>query len=101
MASQRDRTAETARRSSPGRVLIAEDDPDKEDALFSRAEASKSKEELAQYRRDRHRREERLASLTDERHRELEAVDARYHEPKSHSFPVAVIFVVPKREATR
>lgn len=83
------------------RKAIAEDDPEKEFALFSRAEASKSKEELAQYRRDRHRREERLSSLTDERHSELEAVDARYREPKSHSFPVAVVFVVPKREATR
>ncbi|RSM46225.1 helicase [Actinoplanes sp. ATCC 53533] len=83
------------------RQAIADDDPEREFALFSRAEASKSKEELAQYRRDRHRREERLTSLTEERHRELDAVDARYREPKAHSFPVAVVFVVPKREATR
>lgn len=83
------------------RKAIAADDPEAEETLFSRAEATKSKEELAQYRRDRHRREERLSNLTAERHRELDAIDARYLGPTSHSFPVAVVFVVPKREATR
>jgi hypothetical protein len=80
---------------------IDSDDAGAEMALFSRAEASKSKEELAQYRRDRHRREERLSSLTAERQLELEAIDARYRKPEAHTFPVAVVFVVPKREATR
>ena len=83
------------------RTAIDSDDANAEMALFSRAEASKTKDELAQYRRDRNRREERLSSLTAERQRELEAVDARYREPESHTFPVAVVFVVPKREATR
>ena len=74
---------------------------DDEDALFSRLEVEKSKEELAQYRRDRQSWEERLAGLTAERDRELAAVAARYRGPVPHRFPVAVVFVVPKREAIR
>ncbi|MEU8242247.1 DISARM system SNF2-like helicase DrmD [Actinoplanes missouriensis] len=78
------------------------DNSESENALLSRLESSnKTKEELAQYRRDQHRREERLASLASDRERELAAVDARYVSPESHTFPVAVVFVVPKREATR
>src|SRR5690606_28689726 len=74
---------------------------DEEDALFSRLEVEKSKEELAQYRRDRQSWEERLAGLAAERDREVAAVAARYRDPKPHRFPVAVVFVVPKREAIR
>jgi len=74
---------------------------DEEDALFSRLEVEKSKEELAQYRRDRQSWEERLAGLAAERDREVAAVEARYRDPKPHRFPVAVVFVVPKREAIR
>lgn len=74
---------------------------DEEDALFSRAELEKSKEELAQYRRDRQSWEERLAGLEAERDRELAAVEARYRDPVPHRFPVAVVFVVPQREAIR
>ncbi|MGR6320070.1 DISARM system SNF2-like helicase DrmD [Micromonospora soli] len=73
-------------------------------SFFSRGELeamSKSKEELAQYRKDRESWRERLAALKAERDRELAAVAARYRDPKDHSFPVAVVFVVPKREATR
>ncbi|MEU6207381.1 DISARM system SNF2-like helicase DrmD [Micromonospora musae] len=81
------------------RGALAEDDA--EETLFSLAEASKSREELAQYRKDRQSWEERLAALEAERDRELDAVTARYRDPKSHRFPVAVVFVVPKREATR
>jgi hypothetical protein len=81
---------------------IDADDSGGEMALVSRLEASnKTKDELAQYRRDQHRREERLSSLAAERERELETVDARYRKPEAHTFPVAVVFVVPKREATR
>ncbi|MEH0932757.1 DISARM system SNF2-like helicase DrmD [Micromonospora sp. CPCC 205558] len=76
-------------------------DDDAEDALFSLAVAAKSKEELAQYRKDRQSWEERLSALEVERDRELAAVAARYQDPKPHRFPVAVVFVVPKREATR
>ncbi|MFG3557104.1 DISARM system SNF2-like helicase DrmD [Micromonospora sp. NPDC047557] len=76
-------------------------DDDAEDALFSVAVAAKSKEELAQYRKDRQSWEERLSALEVERDRELSAVAARYRDPKPHRFPVAVVFVVPKREATR
>ncbi|RKN26197.1 DISARM system SNF2-like helicase DrmD [Micromonospora musae] len=81
------------------RGALAEDDA--EETLFSLAEASKSKEELAQYRKDRQSWEERLSALEAERDRELNAVAARYRDPKPHRFPVAVVFVVPKREATR
>jgi hypothetical protein len=42
-----------------------------------------------------------IAGLAAERDRELEAVAARYRDPQPHRFPVAVVFVVPKREATR
>ncbi|WP_220090215.1 DISARM system SNF2-like helicase DrmD [Micromonospora saelicesensis] len=76
-------------------------DDDAEDALFSVAVAAKSKEELAQYRKDRQSWEERLSALQVERDRELDVVAARYRDPKPHRFPVAVVFVVPKREATR
>ncbi len=74
---------------------------DAQDALFSVVEAARSKEELEQYRRDRRSWSERLAQLETERERELAAVAARYADPQPHRFPVAVVFVVPKREAVR
>ncbi|MGH3719389.1 MAG: DISARM system SNF2-like helicase DrmD [Pseudonocardiaceae bacterium] len=74
---------------------------DEEDALFSFADVDKIKEERAQYRRDRLAREQRLTTLATERDRELEAIAARYRQQEPHRFPVAVVFVVPKREATR
>jgi superfamily II DNA or RNA helicase len=74
------------------------DKGDEQDALFSAVEAQ-SKEEIAQYHRDRRSWEERLRRLEGERDRELEQVAARYADPQPHSFPVAVIFVVPQREA--
>ncbi|WP_327040881.1 DISARM system SNF2-like helicase DrmD [Micromonospora ureilytica] len=76
-------------------------DDDAEDALFSLAVAAKSKDELAQYRKDRQSWEERLSALEVERDRELAAIAARYRDPKPHRFPVAVVFIVPKREAIR
>ncbi|MER7207477.1 DISARM system SNF2-like helicase DrmD [Streptosporangium sp. NPDC000239] len=81
------------------RAKLAEGDD--EDALFSRVEAARSKEELDQYRKDRRSWEERLSRLAEERDRELDTIAARYHDPKPHRFPVAVVFVVPKREAVR
>ncbi|MER7165303.1 DISARM system SNF2-like helicase DrmD [Micromonospora sp. NPDC000207] len=83
------------------RGALEADDSEEEQALFSRVEASKSKEELAQYRKDRQSWQDRLSALEAERDRELDAVTARYRDPKDHSFPVAVVFVIPKREATR
>ena len=83
------------------RDALATDDAEAEDALFSRAEAGKTRDELAQFRRDRQSWQERLAGLAAERDRELEAIAARYRDPQPHRFPVAVIFVVPRREATR
>jgi hypothetical protein len=65
------------------------------------AEAAKSRDELEQYRRDRRSWTDRLAQLEVEQERELAAVAARYADPTPHRFPVAVVFVVPKREAVR
>lgn len=75
---------------------------DTEGALFGRLEAQHVDEkELAQLRRDRRTWEERLAGLETERDRELDAITNRYRDPQPHTFPVAVVFVVPRREATR
>lgn len=76
-------------------------DEDEEDALFSVQQVRSSDEELRQYRRDRRSWEERLSRLETERDRELEEIAARYRDPMPHAFPVAVIFVAPKREAVR
>ncbi|MEV7226958.1 DISARM system SNF2-like helicase DrmD [Polymorphospora sp. NPDC051019] len=83
------------------RAELANDDAEAEDALFSRAEAAGSREEREQYRRDRETWRAKLDGLEAERSRELAAVAARYRDPQPHRFPVAVVFVVPKREATR
>jgi superfamily II DNA or RNA helicase len=80
------------------RSELAKDD---EDALFSVTEVDRTKEERAQYRRDRQSWEDRLTSLATDRDRELEAIAARYRQQDPHRFPVAVVFVVPKREAIR
>lgn len=96
IAANLDRFAATLRSA-----LASHDTDDAEEALFSRVEAERSSAELAQLRRDRRSWEERLAGLEAERDRELEAIAARYRDPRPHLFPVAVVFVVPKREATR
>jgi superfamily II DNA or RNA helicase len=82
------------------RAALSEGD-DEGDALFTVAEATKSPDELAQYRRDRRTWQDRLDGLTAQRDRELAAIDDRYREPADHLFPRAVVFVVPRREATR
>ncbi|RFU39424.1 helicase [Actinomadura logoneensis] len=71
---------------------------DEEDTLFSAIE-TRSREEIRQYQNDRRSWEHRLRRLADERDLELQQIAARYAAPQSHSFPVAVIFVVPQREA--
>lgn len=73
------------------------DQADAEGALFSRVEARRQ-EEVAQFRRDRVSWEQRLAGIAAECDRELAA---RCHDRQPHGFPVAVVFVVPKRKATR
>ncbi|MEU4791458.1 DISARM system SNF2-like helicase DrmD [Micromonospora tulbaghiae] len=87
-----------------GALATSEEGTGGQDSLFTSEQLvamTKSKEELAQYRKDRQSWEERLSALEAERDRELDAVAARYRDPKPHRFPVAVVFVVPKREATR
>jgi superfamily II DNA or RNA helicase len=70
---------------------------DEQDALFSALE-TQSRDEIAQYHRDREAWQRRLQRLEGERDLELAQIAARYADPKSHTFPVAVIFVVPQRE---
>ena len=78
------------------------DKDDDENALFSQVDVTaKTKEEREQYRKDRENWKRRLESLAAERDRELEAITARYADPTPHRFPVAVVFVVPRKEATR
>ncbi|PRW65225.1 DISARM system SNF2-like helicase DrmD [Actinopolyspora mortivallis] len=83
------------------RAKLAEDEEEAEEALFSRADITRSREERAQYRRDRQKWQQRLDQLATERDRELSVVAERYREQEPHRFPVAVVVVVPKREATR
>ncbi|MFC0865681.1 DISARM system SNF2-like helicase DrmD [Sphaerimonospora cavernae] len=100
MAAEQDRlTANLDRFEATLRAKIAEGDQG--NALISRIEAAGSREERDQYRRDRRSWEERLTGLGRERDRELAAIAARYRDPRPHRFPVAVVFVVPRREATR
>jgi hypothetical protein len=72
-----------------------------ENALFSVVEGRGDEREIAQWRRDRENWQTRLDDLTAKRDRELARVTSRYAEITQHSFPVAVIFAVPRREAVR
>ncbi|NHD16010.1 MULTISPECIES: DISARM system SNF2-like helicase DrmD [unclassified Actinopolyspora] len=83
------------------RAKLAEDEDAAEEALFSRADVTRSREERAQYRRDRQKWQDRLDQLATERDRELGVIAERYREQEPHRFPVAVVVVVPKREVTR
>ncbi|MET9674723.1 DISARM system SNF2-like helicase DrmD [Streptomyces sp. NPDC006482] len=58
-------------------------------------------EEAEQQRRDRENWERRVEALESEKERELASVAARYADPKPLLFPVAVVFVVPRREAVK
>jgi hypothetical protein len=78
------------------RGLVAKGD--EEDTLFSVIE-TRSRDEIRQYQNDRRSWEDRLQRLEDEKALELQQIEARYAGPEPHSFPVAVVFVVPKREA--
>ncbi|HEX9624568.1 MAG TPA: helicase, partial [Streptosporangiaceae bacterium] len=82
------------------RKALAESDAE-EGALFSVAEGRGDDQERAQFRRDRDKWQEKLRGLDAARDYELQRVAGRYRDIRRHSFPVAVIFVVPRREATR
>jgi hypothetical protein len=82
------------------RKALAESETE-EGALFSRVEGRGDEREIAQFRRDRQSWQDRLGRLEAEWDRELERVAARYRDIRPHGFPVAVIFVVPRREAVR
>nr|WP_261555699.1 DISARM system SNF2-like helicase DrmD [Frankia tisae] len=78
------------------------DSPENEEGvLFSRTEITSSREELAQFRKDRQSWEDRLHRLGQEKQRELDVIAGRYRNPQQHQFPVAVVLVVPAREAGR
>jgi superfamily II DNA or RNA helicase len=94
IVSGSERFAATLRRA------LAESEAE-EGALFSRVEGRGDEPEIAQFRRDRQSWQERLARLEGERDREVDRVAARYRDVRPHGFPVAVIFVVPRREAIR
>jgi superfamily II DNA or RNA helicase len=82
------------------RKALAESEAE-EGTLFSRVEGRGDEREIAQFRRDRQSWQDRLARLEAERDRELARIAARYRDIRPHGFPVAVIFVVPRREAIR
>ena len=68
-------------------------------ALFGAREVTGT--EQRQYQLDRLRWQTRLEELAHERARDLTAIAERYENPQSHLFPVAVVVVVPRREAVR
>ncbi|WP_443062383.1 DISARM system SNF2-like helicase DrmD [Streptomyces sp. NBC_00457] len=75
------------------------DEANEQIALFGTREVTTA--EQRQYREDRDRWQARIEGLATERERELAAIAARYHEPRSHLFPVAVVLVIPAKEASR
>lgn len=72
------------------------DEPDEEEGqlelVFDEAE---------QQLRDRENWAKRLDALEAEKEREFASIAARYAQPKPLLFPVAVVFVVPRREAVK
>ncbi|MEU8506450.1 DISARM system SNF2-like helicase DrmD [Streptomyces brevispora] len=68
-------------------------------ALFSAHDITAA--ERRQYDDDRARWQQRLDGLPGELERELAAITARYRDPRAHLFPVAVVFVIPAKEARR
>ncbi|HEX5496222.1 MAG TPA: DISARM system SNF2-like helicase DrmD [Mycobacteriales bacterium] len=99
--TERDRVAADLDRFAASLTAMLAGADAEEGALFSREEARRSPEELAQFRRDRRAWAERLDGLAAEREREQAAISARYRAPAGHTFPVALVFVVPRAEATR
>ena len=60
-----------------------------------------TEDERTQLRKDRVALEARLARIPEEKERERQAIEDRYSGLVEHSFPVAVVFVVPESLATR
>ncbi|MEV7383530.1 DISARM system SNF2-like helicase DrmD [Streptomyces lydicus] len=58
-------------------------------------------DEVEQKQWDRDNWDRRLKALESEKERELALIAARYAQPKPLLFPVAVVFVVPRREAVK
>jgi len=54
-----------------------------------------------QLRRDRLAREARLRRVPEEKERERQAIEERHSGLVEHTFPVAVVLLVPKSLATR
>ncbi|MFF3497305.1 DISARM system SNF2-like helicase DrmD [Streptomyces sp. NPDC002795] len=75
------------------------EDANEQIALFGTREVTTA--EQRQYHEDRERWKARLEALSAERDRELATISARYDDPRSHLFPVAVVFVIPAKEARR
>lgn len=53
-------------------------------------------EEVRQYRRDLEGLRRRLERIPEEKEREVETVARRYADPRVHTFPVSVVFLVPE-----
>jgi superfamily II DNA/RNA helicase len=68
----------------------------KKDAIPEQLEMEFSEEEKRQVRRDRRALEDRLARIDGEIELETQTIEARYASPSDHTFPVAVVFVVPE-----
>ncbi|MFI6581758.1 DISARM system SNF2-like helicase DrmD [Embleya sp. NPDC050493] len=68
-------------------------------ALFNTREITTA--EQRQYHDDRIRWQQRLEAIPGERAREAAVIADRYREPRDHVFPVAVVFVIPRKEAIR
>lgn len=81
-----------------GRLDTAKD-VDSDLALFAANLADPT--ESAQMHRDQEAWRRRLQLLPAELEAELQHISARYANPADHLFPVAVVFVVPKREVIR
>jgi hypothetical protein len=60
-----------------------------------------SPEEMAQKRKDYHALTERLKRIPQERKEEKAIIEKHYTNPVDRTFPVAVIFLVPKSQAGR
>jgi len=99
-AEQKAITESTMRFEATLKKALAEYETE-EGALFSVVEGRGDEREIAQWKRDRDNWEKRLRELEAKRNIELAKVQARYEQITPHSFPVAVIFAVPKREAVR
>ena len=68
----------------------------KKETMPEQLEMEFSEEEKRQVRRDRRALEDRLTRIDGEIELERQTIEARYASPADHTFPVAVIFVVPE-----